>query len=31
MVEIIRGWGQYEGGVRELKRCLEKIARRFIH
>jgi Lon-like ATP-dependent protease len=26
--KIIKGWCYYEGGVRELKRCFEKIGRK---
>lgn len=27
--KIIKGWCYYESGVRELKRCFEKIARKY--
>jgi Lon-like ATP-dependent protease len=28
--QIMKGWCYYEGGVREMGRCLEKISRKYV-
>ncbi len=30
MMNIIKGWCYYEGGVRELRRMLQKVARKYV-
>ena len=30
LLQIIKGWCYYENGVRELKRCLERITRKYV-